>query len=121
MIGGNITAILQMKDTTGRNEIGEAVEAWNPIGEVLGWLDYASGQADVQQYKAKLEDTTHFFICDFFRWMDATQEAKITSDNCRIVVKGNIYNILHIDNPMELNQHIEVFLQYVGGVQDVTG
>ena len=115
MIGGNITAILQIKNTTTRNEIGEAIETWTDIGQVKGWLDYASGQADVQQYKGKVEDTTHFFLCDHFRWMDVTQGHGITSENCRIVVNGKIFNILYIDNPMELNQHMEVFLQYVGG------
>lgn len=115
MIGGNITATIQKKSGNAKNVVGEYEEVWSDVGTVLGWLDFASGQNDVQAYNAKLQDTTHYFICDFFRWKEATQDASITSENSRLVVGGKIYNILLIDNPMELNQHMEVFLQYVGG------
>lgn len=115
MIGGNITATIQIKSPNGKNAIGEHTESWNTVGTVLGWLDYQSGQNAVQQYNTKIQDTTHFFMCDHFRWVTATQDAKVTSENSRLILNGETYNVLMIDNPMNLNQHIEVFLQYVGG------
>ena len=115
MIGGNITATIQVKSSDGKNAIGEHTESWNPVGEVLGWLDYQSGQNNVQQYNAKIQDTTHLFLCDWFRWKNATQDASVTSENSRLILNGETYNILLIDNPMNLNQHIEVYLQFVGG------
>lgn len=116
MIGGNITATIQIKSSSGKNAIGENVESWNYAGNVLGWLDYSSGQNSINQYDAKVQDTTHFFMCDYFRWKDIkdiTQD--ITSENCRLILNGKIYNVLMIDNPMGLNKHIEIYLKYVGG------
>jgi hypothetical protein len=34
--------------------------------------------------------------------------------NKRMVINGNVYDVLMIDNPMELNQHLEIYLKYVG-------
>lgn len=115
MIGGNITATIQMKSSGKRNAIGEFEKTWSDIGSVLGWLDYASGQNEVASYNAKIQETTHFFLCDFKRWKSATQDAGVTSENARMVIDGNIYQILLVDDPMNLHDHIEVYLQYVGG------
>ena len=115
MMGGNITATIQVKSSNGKNAIGEASEAWGSVGTVLGWLDYQSGQNDIQQYNAKIQDTTHLFLCDWIRWKNATQDASVTSENSRLIVNGEVYNILLIDDPMNLHRHIEVYLQYIGG------
>jgi head-tail adaptor len=115
MIGGNITATIRVKSSNGKNAIGEGIESWNDVGTVLGWLDYQAGQNGIQQLNAKIQDTTHFFMCDYFRWKLATQDAEVTSENCKLILNGEIYNVLMIDDPMNLHQHIEVFLQYVGG------
>lgn len=114
-IGGNIKATVQIKTVTGKNAIGEGTETWTDVGQVLGWLDYASGQNDVNQYNAKLQDTTHFFLCDHSRWIKAVQGQQITAENCRLQIRNNTYNVLLIDNPMELDQHLEIYLQYIGG------
>ena len=108
-IGGNKEAMIQIK-TTEKNLIGESTEAWNPSGTVLGFLDYFSGENTVNQYDAKVQDTTHFFFCDHSRWNN-----QWTSENSRMVIDGNIYNILLIDDPMGMNQHLEIYLKYVGG------
>lgn len=113
MIGGNITAVIQKKATK-KNNIGEAVEAFENIGHVIGWLDFANGQNGVQEYNAKLQDTTHYFICDFDKWQAVAKINDITAGNSRLVINNNIYNILLIDNPMELNDHIEIYLKYIG-------
>lgn len=115
MIGGNITATIQVKSSNGKNVIGEHTESWNTVGTVLGWLDYQTGQNGVQQYNAKIQDTTHYFLCDYFRWKTATQDAKVTSENCRLILNEEIYDVLLIDDPMNLHQHLEVYLQFVGG------
>lgn len=113
-VGGNITATIQTK-TTQRNSIGEAVETWNTVGNVLGWLDYSSGENGVNQYNAKIQDTTHYFLCDWKKWTGATQDASVTSENCRLIIKNEVYNCLLIDDPMELHQHMEIYLKYIGG------
>lgn len=115
MIGGNITATIQVKTGTGKNVIGEQVESWKDVGTCIGFLDYSSGQTDNAQYNAKIQDTTHFFICDYFRWKTATQDEKVTSENSRLILNNEIYNVLLIDDPMELHQHLEIYLKYIGG------
>lgn len=108
-IGGNKTAVVQIK-TTGKNPIGESTESWESSGTVLGFLDYSSGENAVNQYQAKVQDTTHFFFCDHSRW-----NANWTSENSRMVIDGNVYNILLIDDPMGMHEHMEIYLKYVGG------
>ena len=115
MIGGNIKATIQMKTTGKKNVIGEAEKTWSDVGSVLGWLDYASGQNELATYHAKIQNTTHYFLCDFTRWKFATQDAKVTSENTRMVIEGEVYQILLIDDPMNKHQHLEIYLQYVGG------
>ena len=39
----------------------------------------------------------------------------VYSDQCRMICKNEVYNILLIDNVMELNEHLEIYLKYVGG------
>lgn len=106
-IGGNLTASVQKKTIT-RNDIGEMVETYTEIAQVLGWLDYASGEKDYETHKAKVEDSSHIFLCDYSRWTVVTD----TPD--RMVINGKTFDILLVDNPMELCQHMEVYLRYVG-------
>lgn len=115
MIDGNIQATVQIKTTSGKNVIGENIEAWENVGEVKGYIDFASGQNDMQNYNAKLQRTSHYFICDYQKWIAMKHDQNVTAENSRMVINENIYNVLMIDNPMELNQHIEVYLEYVGG------
>lgn len=113
-IGGNITATVQVKASQ-KNKIGEGVKDWTDVGSVLGWLDYVSGDNNISQYRGKVQDTTHVFLCDHDKWTNAVQGANVTGENSRLVIGGNPYNVLFIDNPMELNEHMELYLQYVGG------
>lgn len=114
MIGGNITATIQVKTAGKKNVIGESENTWSVVGSVLGWLDYASGQNDLATYNVKIQNTTHYFLCDFTRWKSATQDAEVTSENAKLVIDGEVYQILLIDDPMNMHQHLEIYLQYVG-------
>lgn len=113
-VNGNITAEIQIRTTT-KNSIGENKQNWDTVGSVIGWLDYYTAYNEVNQYNAKIQDTTHIWICDVDKWNASVQGQTVTSENCRLIVKGNIYNVLLIDDPMELGQHLEIFLKYIGG------
>lgn len=106
MIGGNIQATLQIKKTE-KNEIGESVESYEDYQTLKGFLDFMSGSADTVNYNAKLEETTHVFICDYV-------PINLQESECRMMIKSKPYEVTFIDNPMELNQHLEIFLKYVG-------
>lgn len=106
MIGGNIEAVLQQKTASGTNAIGEKIQDWADIQTLKGFLDFSAGEAKYQ-YNAKLQETTHVFLCDYVALDRAV-------DDKRLVVNGDEYDVLLIDDPMELHQHLEILLKYVG-------
>lgn len=140
MIGGNIIATVQLNKADGRNAIGERVTQWLNIAQIRGWLDFSSGEARYNSYNAKVEESSHIFICDYSKDIenlyylldgngdyifdsdnctirtktDDEVADKVTSENSRMIIKGQVYDIVYIDNPMELNQHFEIYLKLVG-------
>jgi head-tail adaptor len=110
-IGGNIKAIIQVF-TTAKNDIGEHVQTWNDVQTIKGWLDMSSGEARYSTYNAKIQESTHFFIADF-----VSLDSRITAETSRMVINGKHYDILMIDNPMELGtgSQFEFYLKYTGG------
>jgi hypothetical protein len=105
MIGGNIKATIQEK-TTAKNEIGEKVTTWIPLETHLkGFLDYLSGEGNYSTYNSKLSDSTHIFVCDYVDF-----NFDIRKHN--LLINGKVYDITFIDNPMELNKHLEIFLKH---------
>lgn len=109
MIGGNTTAALQISTTT-KNEIGEGVKSWKTVDEIKGFLDLSSGDSKYNTYNAKIQESTHVFISDW-RKLDAS----VKTENSRLVVNGEIYDVMLIDDPMGLHKQIEIYLQYRGG------
>lgn len=107
MIGGNIVGQLQVK-TTITNEIGEGINTWNTVDLITGFLDLMSGDSKYLNHNTKLQESTHVFICDY-------KKLNVKAENSRMIVNDNIYDITLIDNPMELNQHLEIYLKYIGG------
>ena len=118
MIGGNTTAILQVQTTT-VNEIGERVPAWVDVWEHTGFLDFQAGEAKHTSYNAKIQESTHVFICDY-KPIPETFEIdgeiiKVDSETCRMVAKSQRYDVILIDDPMELHKHLEIYLKFTGG------
>lgn len=110
-IGGNLTATVQVH-TSKKNEIGEMVQTWTDVQRLKGWLDLASGEAQYANFNAKIQESTHLFICDYI-----ALDARITVENSRMVINGKRYDILLIDNPMEMGSgsQLEIYLKYTGG------
>ena len=106
MIGGNIEAVLQQINGSTTNRIGEKVQSWSDIHTLMGWLDLSSGDSK-HTYDAKLQESTHIFITDYAP-IDRKPHDK------RLVVNGVTYEVLFIDDPMELHQHLEIYLKFVG-------
>lgn len=118
MIGGNIKAVLQVSTTTA-NEIGEMVPVWHDVVEIFGWLDFKGGEAKYTTYNAKIDESTHIFICDYLP-IPATLEVegktvRVSAENARMVTLSQRYDVMLIDNPMELNKHLEIYLKHTGG------
>ena len=107
MIGGNTIAVLQVK-TSSKNEFGEKVNTWTDKQLLKGFLDFTGGDASYKSnYKGKLEETTHIFICDYDKIA-----SEVIPTQSRMIIDNNSYDILMIDNPMGLNKHLEIMLKY---------
>lgn len=110
-IGGNIKAKVQVCTTT-KNEIGEQVQTWADAQTIKGWLDLSSGSAQYTTFNAKIQESTHIFIADY-----VVLDSRITAENSRMIVNGKRYDILLIDNPMEMGggSQLEFYLKFTGG------
>ncbi len=109
MIGGNITLMLQKENLAEKNEIGEDIVKQSNALNLWGFLDLSSGDSKHIVYSAKVQESTHVFICDY------VDLGGITAENSKAICKGKEYEVLVIDNPMELNKHLEIYLKFVGG------
>lgn len=107
MIGGNCSADIQTR-VVAKNAIGEHVESWTTVQTLTGFLDLQSGDSKYTTYNAKMQESTHVFMCDYV-------ELDIKAENSRMVVNGGRYDIMLIDDPMGLHKHLEIFLKYTGG------
>lgn len=109
VINGNIEAMIQIRTTT-KNEIGEAVESWADVQMITGWLDFQGEQTGYNNYSTKMQESTHVFVSDYYEL-----DSRIKVENSRMVINGKNYDIMLIDDPMELHKQLEIFLKYTGG------
>lgn len=118
MIGGNITAILQVSTTT-KNAIGAGDKIWHDVDEFTGFLDLVTGDSKHTTYNAKTQESTHVFVCDYKPIPDTLEvdgkTVKVVAENTRMVAKSQNYDVMLIDNPMELDQQLEFYLKFTGG------
>ena len=108
MIGGNVEARIEIRNTT-KNNIGERTSEWTPVQILNGFLDYSGGDSKRIAYNTKLEESTHIFISHY-----EILDSRITESNSRILINGKPYDVLKYDDPMGMNRHWEIFLRYVG-------
>jgi len=118
MIGGNTKAVLQVQTAT-KNAIGEFVKSWHDVAELTGFLDLQSGDSKYNTFYAKIQESTHVFICDYVPLQDTFEVegnvVRVDAENARIVANGKRYDVLLIDDPMELHKHLEIYLRFTGG------
>lgn len=120
-IGGNTLALFQIKTEGERNTIGEVKCSWKDALTVNGWLDLATGDSKRTVYSAKIQESSHIFMCDYQPLVaelaaetpDGT--VALTSENARVIIENQVYDIMLIDDPMNLHQHYEIYLKFTGG------
>lgn len=108
-IGGNLTGIIQTCTAT-KNAIGEAVPVWTDAQTLRGWLDLSGGSSGYTAYSAKVQESTHVFVSDYKPLAEG-----IRAENSRMVIGGKHYDVMLIDDPMEMHQQLEIYLKYTGG------
>lgn len=107
MIGGNTMAIIQKK-TSSKNEYGALIDTWTDVTTIRGFLDFTGGDGSYKSnFKGKLEETTHLFICDYSEILKTLNATK-----SRLIIDNQIYDILMVDDPMNLHKHLEIMLKY---------
>ena len=118
-IGGNTQAVFQVKKSTRdenghyiRNSAGEVIREWEDAQTIKGWLDLNSGDSKRTTFYAKIQESTHIFIADY-----VTLDERINAENARMRINGKLYDIMLIDNPMEMGKgsQLEIYLKYTGG------
>lgn len=111
-IGGNTTATIQINTGTSKNAIGELVKNWTDVQTIKGWLDLQGGDSRYSNFHAKIQESTHVFVADY-----VPLNASITAENSRMVINGNRYDVLLIDNPMGMGSgsQLEFYLRFTGG------
>ena len=110
-IGGNIKAVIQTYSVT-KDEYGEALKTWTDAQTIKGWLDLQSGDSKYSTFNAKIQESTHIFIADYVPLANGIQ-----AENSRMTINGKRYDILLIDNPMEMGSgsQLEFYLKFTGG------
>ena len=101
-IGGNVYAFIQCR-TVETDEIGAQVGTWVDVQKVRGWLDLTGGDSKHTNYNAKLQESTHVFVAEY------------VALNSRAVIAGKRYDVLLIDDPMDMHKQLEIYLKYTGG------
>ena len=112
MMGGNVECELQRYEIVGTNDIGQSVRAWHTYVKLTGWLDLMSQITNMNTgsgtFSTKMEQSTHMFVADYVKIDDEVRDVQFVDH------RGRIYEVLIIDNPMELNRQLELYLRYVG-------
>ena len=109
MIGGNITGQIQLYKTE-TNIIGEREKIWETVDDITGFLDLLTGDSKYTTYNAKIQESTHIFLADY-----KELDSRIKAENSRMIINGKVYDIMAIDDPMELHKQLEIYLKYTGG------
>ena len=102
-IGGNKTLLIQVKSSEKTNRMGEPIQSWVTVYSPKGFLDLITGDSHYNNYSAKIQESTHIFICDYFEFNHRIDEAKA-------VIDGVDYDIKLVDDPVGLKKHMEIYL-----------
>lgn len=108
-IGGNITGKVLKKESGGKNAIGEPEITWSVAFSQIGWLGLQTGEYKRTNFSAKIEESSHVFLCDYHAGIYA-----LADEDTRMSIKGKMYDVLLIDNPDEMNEQLEIYLRRVG-------
>lgn len=110
MIGGNTELVIKVLDNTKLtfDKNGKRIPNYIEKEPITGWLDLVSGDSRYD-YKAKIENSTHIFLCDYI------DLSNVDIEEAKAIAKGKEFNIKYIDDPMELHEQLEIYLELVGG------
>lgn len=118
-IDGNTKAYVQIRDVR-PDEFGVDRGNWyNAFPDpLLGVLDLTGADTSREMMK-RVEDSDYIFLCDYFEPYAGGE--KLTTENSRILIDGEIYEVRLYDDVMRMHEHMEIYLKYLGGQPDGDG
>lgn len=111
-IGENIEIVLKYETIT-ETPTGEQVKEWVELQTIKGFLDLMSSGKDYATYNKAMSESTHIFVCDYVSIILPTTGKKAKATELKATIGGEDYDVTYIDNPMQLNYHLEIFLKKV--------
>lgn len=105
MIDGNTIAQIQVKTVT-TDDIGIQSTSWVNIDTISGYLDLSNGTSDYTSQNTKIQQSTHIFIGEY-------KKLDITANDSRLIIDNKAYDIMYIDDIMNLHKHYEIYLRGV--------
>lgn len=87
------------------NGIGGFIEGDGELFKIKGYLDLLTGDEKTTN-NAFMEESTHIFLTDY--------RTDIKNENWIEDSTGKRYNITLVDDPVQLHDHLEIYLKFVG-------
>lgn len=110
-INGNTKATVQIRQIT-QDEYQTDRVRWKDAFSVSGVLDLLDGGVNLKMM-SRTGEADYIFICDYF--LPAYNGEKLTAENSRFLIDGEVYEVKLFDDPMNLHEHLEIYLKYLGG------
>ncbi|MCI9463374.1 MAG: hypothetical protein HFI48_05735 [Lachnospiraceae bacterium] len=111
-IGGNTDATVQI-GMVQLNDLGNEVTEWENAFPIKGFLDLANEGTNSHNLMHRVEDADYIFLCNYFA--PVVGKVKLTAENSRLIIAGEVYEVKVYDDPMNLHEHMEIYLKYMGG------
>ncbi len=111
MIEGNVEAVIQVQEVT-KTEYQTDRTEWKDAFTKEGVLDLLDAGTNFKMLK-RVEDSDYIFLCDYFPVEYEGQ--KLTAENSRFLIDGDIYEVKLFDDVMRRHEHLEIYLKYLGG------
>ncbi|KEH93226.1 phage head completion protein [Clostridium botulinum] len=87
------------------NGIGGHIEKEEELFKIQGYLDLLTGD-ETNTNNAFIQESSHILISDY--------REDISNKNWIIDSKNNRYNIVLVDDPVSMHNHLEIYLKFIG-------
>jgi hypothetical protein len=95
---------VEAETTDNKAAIGSWAPTWATLGTFKGWMDYLTGRESLAAAQF-IDKATHMIGCSSTNsWILPSHRIK-DSDS-------KIYRVLHVDNPIRRDHHLEIILEY---------
>lgn len=87
------------------NGIGGFIEKEGELFKIKGYLDLLTGE-EGNANNAFIQESSHILITDFRK--------DINTKHWIVDSKNNRYDIILVDDPVYMNDHLEIYLKFIG-------